>query len=113
MHSYICVHLIHILQYISLDTTTHESRELTFPPTREEHLDDKHLQRCHCDHQATLDHAEIEYPLLRAPDRAKVSVFSRAEVLLLPGQGRDLAREFQDGLFHTAELLRGCAGLLR
>ena len=80
--------------------------------TSEEHPHDKDLQASHADHHSALQQAEVEHPLLRAPDSAEVPVLARAEVLLLAREGGDLARHLEDRLFHAAELLGRCAGFL-
>jgi hypothetical protein len=93
---------------------SHSSNDLHISLTTasEEHPHDKHLQASHADHHSALQQAEVEHPLLRAPDSAEVPVLARAEVFLLAGEGGDLARDLEDRLFHAAELLGGCAGLL-
>ena len=85
---------------------------ISLTTAREEHPHDRHLQASHADHHSALQQAEVEHPLLRAPDSAEVPVLARAEVLLLAREGGDLARHLEDRLFHAAELLGGCAGFL-
>lgn len=93
---------------------------VTLASASEEHPDDKHLQCSHADHHGALQQAEVEHPLFRAPDCAKVPVLAGAEVFLLAGEGGDLARHAEDGLFDAAELLgrsarflgEVCAGLV-
>jgi hypothetical protein len=85
---------------------------ISLTTAREEHPHDKHLQASHADHHSALQQAEVEHPLLRAPDSAEVPVLARAEVFLLAREGGDLARDLEDRLFDAAELLGRCAGFL-
>jgi len=78
----------------------------------EEHPHDKHLQASHANHHSALQQAEVEHPLLRAPDSTKIPVLARTEVFLLACEGGDLAGHLEDRLFHAAELFGGCAGFL-
>ena len=85
---------------------------VSFTSTSEEHPHDEDLQASHADHDSAFQQTEVEHSLLRAPDRAEVPVFTCAEVLLLAGEGGDLAGHAEDGLLNTAELLGRCAGFL-
>lgn len=53
---------------------------------KEPHYED--LQASHCDHDHTLQNAEVEYTLFRASYGGEVSVFSCAEVFLVSVDGR-------------------------
>lgn len=89
---------------------------LTFPSPLEKEPDDKNLQAGHANHEAALDHAEVEDARLGALDRAEVAVLPRAEVLLVPADGRQLPVDFVDGflerrgLFGRTALLAGELG---
>jgi hypothetical protein len=64
---------------------------VALPRTLEEEPNDKNLEGAHGNDESNLDEAEVNDPLLRAADRAEVSVLSGAEVLLVPGDGGKLA----------------------
>jgi len=70
----------------------------------------EYLQTRHCNHHDALDNAEIEYPTLCTPDRAKIAVFACTEVFLIAIDGGKLAREFEDGFFQRGLLVR-CTAL--
>ena len=59
----------------------------------EEEADDKDLQSAHANHHTALDQAKVDDSRLRASDGAEVAVLASAEVLLVPGDGRQLARD--------------------
>ena len=63
---------------------------VTLPSPLEEESDDENLQSSHADHHPDLNKAEIENTLFRAPHRAEVAVFARAEILLHPCYGAQL-----------------------
>lgn len=69
----------------SLCRLCYHARDLyvALPRALEEEPDDKDLQGAHADDQARLDQAEVDNPLLGAPDSAEVAVLARAEVLLV------------------------------
>lgn len=90
-----------------------DSSNITLSPAGEEHPDHEHLQTCHAYHQSTLHKTEVEDALLGAPDSAEISVLSRAEILLLPRQCRDLARQLEYCLLYAAQLLGRGPGFLR
>ena len=75
-------------------------------PYLEEETDDKDLQRTHGNNQADLNHAEVDDAALSALDGGKVAVLARAEVLLVSGDGGDLAGDLEDGLLEDGRLLR-------
>lgn len=75
----------------------------------EEEADDKDLQRAHGDDEGDLDHTETDNALLGALDGCEVSVLTCAEVFLVSGDGREVTRDFEDGLLDGGCLLRGCA----
>lgn len=83
--------------------TTAPRSYVTLPCALEEEAHDKDLQRTHADDQADLDQAEVDNPLLCAPDGAEVAVLARAEVFLVARHGGQLAGELGDRL-----LERGC-----
>ncbi len=72
----------------------------------EEEPNDEDLQTRHGNHHKALDDAEVENATLRAPDRAEVSVFSGAEVLLVAVDGGELRGQLEYGLFEDRGLLR-------
>ena len=86
---------------------------LTFAASSEEPPHDEDLETSHGNHHAAFHQAEIEDSLRGAVDRAEIAILPSTEVLLLPRQSRDLTRQLQDSLLHTAELFRGGASLLR
>lgn len=83
-----------IIQSIRMHTPSPQASNIPLPSPSKEHLDYKHLQAGHRDHQSTLDEAEVEHPGLCTPHSAEVPVLACAEVLLLADEGRDLAGEF-------------------
>ena len=62
-------------------------KRLTFPRPLKEESHNENLQASHTDHQPALDHAEIEYPRLRALDRAEIPILTCTEVLLVAIDG--------------------------
>ncbi len=79
----------------------------------EEEPDDKDLQTRHGDHHDTLDDAEVEDPLLRAPYSAKVPVLPRPEVFLVAADRRKLPGQPEDGFLERRRLFWGCSLLRR
>ena len=79
----------------------------------EEEPDDKDLQSRHANHHAYFDQTEIKNPLLRTPNRAKVSVLSCSEVFLHAANGAELAADFEDGVFERGGLFGSRALFLR
>ena len=73
----------------------------------EEEADDENLQSAHANHHGALNETEVDDPALRAADGAEVSVLARAEVLLVPRDGGQLARHLVDGFFEFRGLFRG------
>jgi hypothetical protein len=67
----------------------------------EEEPDDKDLEGTHAHDQRGLNQTEVDDSLLCAPDRAKVPVFARAEIFLVPADGRQLARDLEKRLFES------------
>ena len=84
----------------------------TVCPYLEKESHDEHLQACHSHHHKRLDNTQVEDSSLCAPDRAEVAVLSCAEVLLVAGDGGELARQLEDRLLEGGGLLWRCA-LLR
>lgn len=82
------------------------SPQHTFSPTLEEHSDNKDLKTGHGDNHDTLEQREVEDSALSAPDGAKISVLSCTEVLLLSGNGAELAGQLEDTLLQLGDLLR-------
>lgn len=72
----------------------------------EEEPNDEDLQRPHADNKATLDQAKVDDSPLGVFNRVEVSVLSGAEVLLVSGDGGDLAGDLVDGLLHNCRALR-------
>ncbi len=62
----------------------------------EEELDNEDLQCAHTHDKTALDQAEVHDTPLGAADGAEVSVLARAEVLLVSGDGGELARDLVD-----------------
>jgi len=58
---------------------------ITLPRALEEEPHNQNLQTSHAHHHDHLDQAEVEDSLLRAPDRAEVSVLAGSKVFLHPG----------------------------
>lgn len=56
---------------------------VALPCALEKETDDKDLESSHADDEAGLDQAEVDNPLLSAPDGAEVAVLACAEVLLV------------------------------
>lgn len=56
---------------------------VALPCALEEKPDDKYLESTHADDEPGLDQAEVDNPLLSAPDGAEVAVLTCAEVLLV------------------------------
>lgn len=61
---------------------------VALPCSLEEEPDDKHLKACHCNHDQTLQYAEVKDALLCASYGGEVSVLSDAEVFLVSVDGR-------------------------
>ena len=82
----------------------------------EEEADDEDLQGSHADDHGALDQAEVDDSALGAADGAEVAVLAGAEVLLVPGDGRQLARDLVyrllegRGLFGRGALFGGDLG---
>ena len=86
---------------------------LTLARSLKEEPHHQHLQHRHADHHADLDQAELEDPLLRAPDRAEVAILSCPEILLHAVHGAQLARDLEHEVLQLVVLFAGRAGLLR
>jgi hypothetical protein len=86
---------------------------ITLSRALEEEPHDKDLQGTHADNKQDLNQAEVDDPLLGAANSAKVAVLASAEVFLVAGNGRKLARDFEQGLLEHRCLLRGGAWLRR
>lgn len=69
----------------------------------------KYLQPRHGDHEHILNDAEPEDARLGAADGAEIAVLARAEVLLVPRDGRQLPGELEHGLGEEGGLLGGGA----
>lgn len=80
--------------------------KLTLSCALEEEAHNKDLQRGHRNHHQRFNHAEIEDAALSAADGAEVSVFTRAEVLLVPGDCGQLSGELVDGFLQAGGLFR-------
>lgn len=78
----------------------------------EEESNDKYLQTAHADDEKRLNHAKVDDAVLGAHDGRKVAVLTRAEVLLVSRNGRQLARDLVDRLLEDIGLL-GARALLR
>jgi hypothetical protein len=65
------------------------------------------LQSTHADDKTNLDHAEVDNSSFGAADSGKVSVFAGSEVLLVSVDGRELARDLEDGLLKGGCLFGG------
>ncbi len=65
---------------------------ISLPRSLEEEPHHKNLQTSHTDHHHTLHNTEVEYPSLRTPHGTEIPILSCAEVLLVPGDRRQLAR---------------------
>ena len=61
-----------------------------------EEPNNEHLQPSHTHHHQTLNDREIEDPSLCASDRAEIAVLACAEILLVAGDGGELAGELED-----------------
>lgn len=88
------------------------SSHVSLPCALEEEPHNKHLQSRHANHHQALNHTEVEDSPLRTSNRAEIPVLSRTEILLVPCDCRELARELEDRFFQRGCLFRGCA-LLR
>ncbi len=77
----------------------------------EEESNNKHLQTAHADNKERLNHAKVDDTVLGAHDGRKVAVLTRAKVLLVSRNGRQLARDFVDRLLEDVGLL-GAGSLL-
>ena len=77
---------------------------LTFSRPREEEPHHCNLQSCHCHHHKHFDQAKVEYPLLRAPDRAEIAVFSCPKVFLHAADRAQLARDLEDQVLESRML---------
>ena len=78
---------------------------LTFSGTLEEEPHNEDLQRSHRNHHQALNHAEVENTTLRTTNGAEVPVLSRAEVLLVAGDGGELSGQLEDRLLESGGLL--------
>lgn len=84
----------------------------------EEEANNKDLQTCHGHHHQTLNNRQVEDSPLCAADGAEVAVLASAEILLVAGDGRELARKLEDrlleggGLFWAGALLGWEGGAL-
>jgi len=90
-------------------THFNQTRQHTFARALEKESHDKDLQPSHHNHHNPLNDAKVEYAPLRTPYSAKVAVLARAEVLLIPVDGGELAGDFEDGLFERGVLFGGGA----
>ena len=79
----------------------------------EEEPDDQDLQSRHPDHHAYFNQTEIEDPLLRTSNRAKVSVLSCSEVFLHATNSAELAADFEERVFERGGLFGSRALFLR
>ena len=70
---------------------SNQSSHITLPRSLEEEPYDKNLQASHTHHHQTLNNTEVKDPPLRTPDRTKIAILSRAEIFLIPCNGRKLA----------------------
>ena len=77
-------------------------------PYLEEESDDEDLQCTHAHHETTLDQAEVDDPPLGVADSVEVSIFAGPEILLVSGNGRDLARDLVDGFLQSRRALWRC-----
>jgi hypothetical protein len=77
----------------------------TLPSALEEEAHNKHLQRSHRDHHQRLNDTEVEDPALGAAHGTEVTVLTRAEVLLVTRDRRQLRGQFVDGFFEVGSLL--------
>ena len=85
---------------------------LTFPSPLEKEPHNRNLQSSHSGHHAHLDETEIEYSLLRAPDRAEIAVLPCAEVFLHATNRTQLATDFEHQILECGMLFGRRAGLL-
>jgi hypothetical protein len=97
-------------QYPSLilkQIAIHANLDVAFPVTLEKEPYDEHLQPGHTTHHQALHDTKVEDPPLRAPHSTKIPVLSRPEVLLVPRDSGQLARQLVDRFFENRGLLRG------
>jgi hypothetical protein len=96
---------------IPLSFPIHPSTHLhiPLPGALKKESNNKNLQPRHRNHKCALHQTEIENPLLRTPNRAKISVLARAEVLLITADGGQLGRKLKDGFFEDGGLFGVCA----
>ena len=76
----------------------------TFTSTLEKESHNEDLKPSHRNHHHTLNNTEVEYPLLRAPYRAKIPILPRPEVLLIPTYRGQLAGKFHNRVFQGSRL---------
>lgn len=69
------------------------------------------MESAHADNQCDLNQAEVDNSALRASDGAEVAVLASAEVLLVASDGRELARDLEEGLLESGCLFGGGTGL--
>lgn len=101
------IHSSKILYSWSTSSLSRSHVALSCALEKEPHYED--LQASHCDHNQTLQDAEVEDTLLRASYGREISVFSGAEVFLVSVDGRQLGGDFENGFFEDGGLLRSRA----
>lgn len=77
---------------------------VTLASTLEKESDDEYLQGTHADNKSNLDHAKVDNTLLGACNGAEVAVLTRSKVLLVSGNGGELAGDLEDGFLQDRGL---------
>lgn len=97
---------------MSNPTQPNSSIEHTFPSALEKETHHKDLQPSHRHHHQRLNHTKVENPTLGTAYSAEIAILARAEVLLIPGDSRELRGQFVDRFFKVGRLF-GAGALAR
>jgi len=79
---------------------------VALPCSLEKETNNEYLKPSHAYHHQALNDAEIEDSPFCTPNRAEIAILSGAEVLLVPCNSRELARELENGFLQRRCLFR-------